>query len=105
MPPASGGFFFWSNGMKDVLAYEATVNDSAWTLVAAFTKLRIRYFHLQLLTPIGTKVIFSWDQENTHIISGIYDQSLTFDDRPVTGKLYAKITEGESSETVIAHIW
>lgn len=89
----------------DQLAYEAVANKTGWTLLADFTKLRIKYFHLQLLTPLGTRVNFSFDEENLHIIARDFDQSLTFDDRPIQGKLYCKISEGDDTADVVAHIW
>lgn len=91
--------------MIDKTAYEADINKTEWTLLADFTKLRIKYFHLQLLTPLGTKVIFSFMPDIPHMIARADDQSLTFDNRPIQGKLYAKITDGDDTAEVTAHIW
>jgi hypothetical protein len=89
----------------DKLVYEATANKLGWTLLADFRKLRIRYENMQFLTPLGTELEFSYDQDKVAIIARDVDYSTTFDKRPVVGQLWCRVTKGEDTASVVLHIW
>lgn len=88
---------------SDRLAWDETIGDS-WTLLADFRGNRIDRFHLQLLTPVGDRVEFSQDGVTVHMIARAEDDSVTFDNRPIRGRLWAKSDNAEGS-AVAVNIW